>query len=609
MTAHQKTTEFLLAARYGHYDLVENFLYSDGLSLINAQDHFGTSALHLAAMYGQKDILSLLLSQPEIDANLQAYLNYESNTTYSPLDMAIKYKQPIDIIRMLVEAGASTNHSEVLLEMLFHGSCGVIENEKTAVVSIVNYDEFEQSLNILDMLIKNVQPMSYIGYIPISIVLQSLNASVADPKAKMLVEKLIEQVSVYDTDRYDHAFLIAKDFTHAFPSNHHYTVKNDLFSGEISAEGHLRPFVTNSFYDSVVDYQKIIKNNFSASDYHSEISGMNLANYMALKFHVFSELNTAYYLADLSVKHAGLYDTSKILYQFYSEGKTILIPTGWEGHAIDIVIDKNLALYTVANAGDRYTTFLPGGVHAYHYTSPISVEDIYEILNNSSQHNLEYEHYYKLGLLNNHDFSSEFPDQLYGNCGIYSLLMANWSLTYINIYKQTNDPILSKQLSDLWHQDVLEHHKTYVLKEYLSDPYFSDDKPLYDVLINYQIKLDHKEKIEQTELMLDYLTSPKHLIDFKEFYDKNQDQFSLELTEFIQKKGYGTLINTTDVFASDDSFVDTALVLQLENISTQEKISLPTEACLSEMESAIYLVDSDQNTLISFFNPPEELFA
>ncbi len=607
MTAHQKTTEFLLAARYGQYDLLQNLLNTNDNCLINSQDKFGTSALHLAVMYGHQDVIKILLAHPKINTNLQAYLNNEFSSKYSPLDMAIKYKLPIESIKMLVEAGASTNHPEVLLEMLFDDRCGVVENENNAVLTVKDYAPFEAALEILDVLIKEVPSMSSAAGIPVSIFLQAIDAALADPQAKMLVQKIMANASEYHLDRYDHAFLIAKDLTHVFPSSNNYLVKNDFFVGEMEAEGHLRPFVANSFYESVVEYQNILKNSFTWTDYAFEISGMPLANYLALKLHVFSELNSTYYLADLSLKHSALYDTSKILYQFYSEGNTILLPTGWEGHGIDIILDKNLGLYAVANTGDRYTADLPGGVHAYQNTSPISDEDIYAILNNSMQHNLEYEHYYKLGLVENLAFSREFPDQVYGNCGINSLLVANWELTYISLFKQTNDPILSKQLAELWHQDLVEHHKTYVLKEYLSEPYFADDQPLYNALINYEDKLDHKEKIEQTKLILDYLSSPEHVIDFRNFYDTNQQEFSVELSDFIHKNGYDSVIHPSDVLFTQDLLNGTELVLQFQNTSISENRDNTTE--IYSAEHLVTVLPIHQNISLPFSEPCEGLFA
>lgn len=529
MISHQTISEFLLAARYGNTLKIEEMIKFHGKELVNKQDNFGTTALHLAVMHGHIDTIKLLLSQPKIKISLNAYENLEEGSHYSPLDMAIKYHQSIDIIEILLNAGASTNNTtEQILEWIF-GSDLLSGAEENNLITVGDYQAFEQAIGILEILVKDIPEMLYIGDMPLTITLKFVSSYLTDPQAKLLVKNLIDNLieDDGDIDHIETSYLLAKDFTHAFASDKNYDVLNTYFVGMMAAEGHLPPFVVQSFHDAVVDYA-------------------GLANYTDLQTTVFSELKTTYYAADFAAKNAGLYDTSKMLYQMYSEGKTILLPTIWKEHAIDIILDKNLGLYFVSNAGDRHETLFPG-VHAYKNTTPIEVDDIYHILTNGNQYNLEYENYYKLGLVAEPDFSQSFSDQTYGNCGLYSLLMANWTLTYINIYKYTDNPILSRELADLWHKDIAEHHKTLVLEKYLSQPYFADDNPLYDALTVYESKLDHPEKFEQATLLLDYLTSPDHIIEFREYYEKNHEMFSPDLTKFMEKRGYESVLYPEDI--------------------------------------------------------------
>lgn len=529
MISNQIITEFLLAARYGNDIKIKEMINLHGATLVNKQDNFGTTALHLAVMYGQSNAVHLLLSQPNIDINLKAYEDVELDKHYTPLDIAIKYHQPKDIIETLLNAGASTtNPPEQILDWLF-GSDLLAGTEENNLITVGDHRSFEEAIHILEILLKKIPEMLYVENIPLTATLKVVSAYLIDPQAQLMIQKLIDNLVEHDesNNNIETSFLLAKDFTHAFASDKNYNVKNENFEGKLAAEGHLPPFVVQSFLETVIDYG-------------------SLANYTDLKRTVFAELNASYHAADVAVKNAGLYETSKMLYQMYSEGQTILLPTTWEEHAIDIILDKQLGLYLVANAGERHETLFPG-VHAYKNTSPIEVDDIYHILTNGNQYNLEYENYYKLGLVADSDFSQTFPDQSYGNCGLYSLLMANWSLTYINIYKYSENPTLAKELADLWHQDVVEHHKTLVLKKYLSQPYFIDDEPLYDALTVYESKLDHPEKFEQTVLLLDYLTSPEHVIEFRDYYEQNQQAFSPELTSFMKKRGYESVLYPEDM--------------------------------------------------------------
>lgn len=577
--SHQSITEFLLAARYGHTAEIEEMINQHGPELTNKQDHFGTSALHLAVMYGHKDVVSFLLATPNINTNLSAYEHGEEPISYSPLDMAIKYQQPIEIIEQLLDAGASTEQPEKILDWLFQQDIFTeieTETEESNLITVKNFPAFEQGVNTLELLVKKLPCMSHILETPLTVVLKVVNSYLSDANAKILIEKLIDKMANNAELNDEDSFILAKDFTHAFASDKTYDVITKNFESDMAAEGHLPPFVVQSFLDSVVDYGR-------------------LANYTDLKKTVFSELNTTYHAADFAVKNAGIYDTSKMLFQMYSEGKTVLLPTTWEEHAIDIILDKDLGLYLFSNAGERHDTLFPG-VHAYKNTSPIEVDDIYQILTNGHRYNLEYEHYYKLGLVAEPDFSQTFPDQVYGNCGLYSLLMANWSLTYINIYKYTDNPILSKELADLWHKDVVEHHKTLILEKYLSQPYFADDKPLYDALTVYESKLDHPEKFEQTKLFLDYLTSSEHVIEFRDFYEHNQDAFSPELTNFMEKRGYDSVLYPEDIL------IQTAEL----NLGSPETVaSLEPSGLATNQTTLIYCVIDLNQELIQNLNPIE----
>lgn len=530
MVKHQKTDELFLAISKDDYEKVNTLIHLYGKNLLNSQDELGSSALHLAVMHGHINIAKLLLSQQDIQPNLQAYKHPQQSNTFSPLDMAIKYNQSIEMIGLLLQHGVTTAHPTELLMMLINSDFS--EDGMTFK---------QETIDILDLLVQKIPSIAYVDGKPLSSILYQLGAYLDKPEAKISIQKVIDILIEQDLKNYAEKFILAKNFTHAFPSANIYATINTYSKDLIHAEGHFTAFTVKSFFDSQLDYLNILR--------HQHEEG-EIVNYTELKKNVFSEINTSFYVAHKALANAGLYDVSQLLYNLYDEGYTLLLPTGWHRHAIDIILDKPLGLYVVANAGDRYIT-LPSGVKAYENHSPISVDDIYKIINNQDQFDLEYDQYYELSLQKNNSFSQVFPNQDYGNCALNSLLLANWSLIYINLYKQTHDFILSKELADLWHRDMVEHHKTLSLKNYLSDPYFKDDKPLYDALVKYQVKLDHPEKVEQTHLILNYLTSPQHIAGFKHFYKKHQADFSSDLKQFIYKNSYANTILMNDVFASD----------------------------------------------------------
>ena len=523
MITHQKTTEFLLAARSGDFCQVSDLLNLYGKQLLNSQDHFGSSALHMSVMYGHQELVALLLAQPGIKVNLQAYQDTGMGNTYSPLDLSIKYKQPVEMVELLLQSGASSHYPIMLLVMLFEQALGTDD-----------YQIFEQAIIKLDAIEKKIPQIIYLDGTPLSTILCQVNCFIDNPQEKLLMQKMIDTIVNNDVNHYADKYVTAKNFTHAFPSSHRYSTINKISKSLFESEGHFTVFTVKSFHEAVIDYQVILN--------------MDIANYNKLKTEVFSEVGAAFYGAEKAILNAGLYDTSQMIYQLYNDGQAILLPTGWSGHAVDVILDKSLGLYVVANSGEKHES-LSSGLTAYnhHKDNPISPDEIYYILNNEDQYNLEYEHYYNLALTKNTNFSQVFPHQEYGNCALNSLLLASWSLIYINIFKSTQDHVIAKEMADCWHKDIVEHHKTMTLKNYLADPYFKDDKALYDALIKYEAKIDHVEKEAQTQLMLDYLTSSEHVSAFESFYKKNQGKFSSDLKNYIQDNGYNTALKIEDV--------------------------------------------------------------
>ncbi|KAG0297916.1 hypothetical protein BGZ96_004269 [Linnemannia gamsii] len=87
-----------LAASDGDLSAVKTFITEKGIS-INAQDEFGYSALHAAASYGHKELITYLLENG-------ADVNIQDPEGDSPLFVC----ETVDIAEMLVKAGADAKH-------------------------------------------------------------------------------------------------------------------------------------------------------------------------------------------------------------------------------------------------------------------------------------------------------------------------------------------------------------------------------------------------------------------------------------------------------------------------------------------------------------------
>jgi hypothetical protein len=574
---HPKTKEFFSLVTNGDYEACNALIASYDAELLNSQDIFGTTALHLALKYGHENLVELLLNQPEINPNLQAYQHTQTGNTYSPLDFAFKYDSSPKIAKLLLDANATTQHPDALLKMIIGGEEGKCpEGSKEPI----DPQELREFLHVFEKLVTKIPEIAFLEGWPLSIRLIGSYHSESDAESRMVLQNLIEILSKSEANEYVHPYLVAKDFTHAFPSSNEYFTINELVNDSFQAGGYLKSYPLKSFHDSFVDYQ----NNLISLNHHQDIS-----NYGNFKNHIFSEINASYTLAESYADKSGLQETSNAFYNLYEEGQTILLRSGWDEHAVDVILDKSLNLYIVANAGDRYLD-LPPGIRAYNNNVPITADSISKILNNGDQHQLEYDQFYDLQLTENPIFSQDFPNQEYGNCGLNSLLLANWSLTYLNLYKDSVNPLEAKLMANNWHNDVVEHHKTVVLKNYLAEPYLKGDQVLYDTLIHHEKKLDHPEKIVQTNLILNYLTSEGHSETFTKYYEEHLDEFSLDLNQVIKLYGYkDKIIDPHNVLEGADnnlnfpkSDADLQVVAQL--VMNDEPIAPPLLAPVISIE-------------------------
>jgi hypothetical protein len=557
---HPNTKEFFSAITSSDYDKCNALISRYGADLLNSQDLFGTTALHLAVKYGYENLVELLLSHPEINVNLQAYQHSKIGNTYSPLDFSFKYESSQKIIELLLDANASTQHPGSLLKM-FLGQGEDDEKCPERSKEPVDPEELSAFLHIFEILVTKIPEVAFSDGWPLSINLIEIYNNDSDPESRIILKNLIDILEKAHPNDYLQPYLIAKNFTHAFPSSNEYVTTNEWANDLFQAEWYFKSYALKSFHVSFVDYL----NNLALANNQSDV-----ANYVNFKKHIFSEINTSYNIAEYYADKVGLYEISIELYILYEGGETILLRSGWEGHAVDIILDKGLNLYIVANAGDRYLD-LPSGVRAYNINAPITPDSIYQILNNYDKQHLEYDQYYDLHLTENPVFSQDFPNQEYDNCAYNSLLLANWSLTYLNLYKDSVNLLEAKVMANSWHNDVVEHHKTVVLKNYLAEPYLKGDQVLYDTLIHHEKQLDHPEKIVQTNLILNYLTSEGHSEAFTKYYNEHLAEFSPELSKFIQLNGHkeyviqvhDVLEEAFDIFDLPKGYADVQAVAQI----------------------------------------------
>jgi ankyrin repeat protein len=110
LSGKRELVEFLLekgasediyaAAIVGHTDKIAAFLKQDK-KLINAKDNGGKAALHWAALYGQKQVVELLLAE-------KAEVNVLDETGFTPLHWAAMFNKS-DVVQVLLTNKADFN--------------------------------------------------------------------------------------------------------------------------------------------------------------------------------------------------------------------------------------------------------------------------------------------------------------------------------------------------------------------------------------------------------------------------------------------------------------------------------------------------------------------
>ncbi|HRE31763.1 MAG TPA: hypothetical protein PLD88_07315, partial [Candidatus Berkiella sp.] len=235
--------------------------------------------------------------------------------------------------------------------------------------------------------------------------------------------------------------------------------------------------------------------------------------------------------------------------------ETILLTSGWDGHAIDIILDKELNLFMVANSGERFSK-LKSGLNAYDMQFALTVDDIYLILNNRDQLDLEFKEFYDLGLERNDAYSFNMPEQLYGNCAWYSQEIAQKALMFIEIAKSTGNLKLAFDIAEQWFHEYLDFHETYVLQSYLEDP-FLEVAALGDILVDYHMTLSTPQAQERAQLILNVLTDDVHKSDFAKYCERHSNDFTPQFIELMAEKGYNIpgLNPPLDVLREEDMLV------------------------------------------------------
>lgn len=511
-----------LLAREGNLSGIMQWVAS-GKS-IDETDILGTTALHLAAMYSHHAVAAYLIQQGAA-LNPTTYAEYveqedaRGNTewvkcVYTPLDLAFKYAPNAAIITTLLQHGARPDNWEHALYYLFEDLVGAEEAQ--------NYPQFDLTLQKIEIL-SEILPTVLIDSgqpIPLSTLLLSLSTHIDNPLLYQRMIEAVEHVHLHEAWDFSESHMLAKNLLHAFPSAHKYDFIAGKHHSVLAAQGHVQPIVTD----------------LSAQSIHAYYAYLQSQPTPYLKEQIFAQLRDLFEVAAKSIRKGALEETTQQLYERYLSGETILLHSHWDGHFLDIILDKQTNLVMIANGGNRYHA-LPAGLNAYHPQFDVQSNDIYLLLNNENQMHLEFKYFYDLGLLRDDNYSIETPNQAYGNCGWYSQQIAEQGFIFLELHKALGDYEIAKDLSQMWYAELNDFHQTFVLKAYLEKPAL-EVAALGDILIDYHSNPQTAQALERVDLILDNVLSIENLEAFEIYYQAHQEDFSPELKQFMQDKGY-----------------------------------------------------------------------
>ena len=470
------------AAKNGNLSKVIHYI-EDG-NAVDQSDMYGTTPLHVAAMYGQTDVCTYLIDNG-------ANINAEAYAHFSVLDLSAIYAPNIDTVSLLLANDAQSSDPETLGMILFSQ---MIDAEKEG-----NYEQFDLNLSKLEVLIDH-DPASYLlddDGMPITVFLQYRASISTEPEFYGRTITGVETINQSDALGVGAQYLLAKNLLLIFPSDHTYTFSVGSHESQMRAEGHFAIFPLYFSAKSVDAFTQQLPIN---TPFQQEI---------------FKDVTHTLQLGAAAGQKAGLYKTSEAIYEYYNEGNTVLLPSNWHngesGHTINIILNKDLNLFIVANGGESHPAW-PSGVNAYHPTRDITVDDIYFILTNSDRVDFEFKLFYDLGLVRDEDYSIETASQSFGNCAWYTQQVAEVGLLFLAIHQQLDVPLeVSKTLTIAWFNELTDFQKTMVLNDYLDTPSL-EPLALSNILSDHHTDFAKDSEKQRTDLLLNYV-EPSTVVD------------------------------------------------------------------------------------------------
>lgn len=494
-------------------DLIIQLLANDA-SLLHSEDIKSARPLHYAAFNGKNDAVSLLI-------NYGAVVDDPAYGGHTALHFALQ-KHHYDVAITLITEGKANPQArnkkgeDPISYLLSDLNLQVQRSDSTKVDTIL------KTLSIaLEHCDGGYVTSAEKGYLngqdiytpmPVETILRLTAANAPNLEIKDKILREADAISLVDSSHQD--YLHALNLMHRFPTGETYEVNfNTKEPAFLASEGHYGLFTTALARDSL-------------GAFVASLSDPKLS----LQKELFSELHKIYQHATTYCENAEQTQTYADALARYHQGETILLPSGWHGHFVDVILSKQQATYAMANSGDRYTGEEPpeglektefgdnAGLSFYELAEPDSIDEdfINHTINNTSAQHLEFEQPMKYGLLNKM-FEINNPDQQYGNCGWESHRDAVEGILVIELLNR-NIPLeqalpMAKENYEAW--DLF--HGNYVIDQYMEHhPALGIDAMMHVWASLHQGEPSSKDVMHAQKLVDTVLLSNKYISDFKE---------------------------------------------------------------------------------------------
>ncbi|MBS0288277.1 MAG: ankyrin repeat domain-containing protein [Proteobacteria bacterium] len=509
-----------IAARDGNCDEIIR-LVNDGFGYdINQTDARSITPLHVAALFGQIDAVKTLIT-------LGATVDIKGYEQHTPLHFAL-LKNHYDIATTLIlEGGACPLQEDDMgingFTLLLDDIPNLLQNAGDDSKAKAKLDS---AMNLIDVMIHHSngpllfndisehQNEIYLTPYPLETILQFIASYSPSVEYANKLLQLIEQAKTIDPS--GQGYIVAKDLLHQFPTGGIYKINlTDDKKVWFVSEGHSGILTTALASLSLKEF--IHSADFDHAD--------------PVKADVFASLQEIYNHAKDFTLFSSTQETANTATMLYNEGKTVLLPSGWDGHFIDVILSKPQLMYVVANSGDRYHGEAPdyepdpAGINFYQIYEPekISTQFMYNILNNTDKTTLEFENAYEYGVFERIEEISR-DDQQFGNCGWESHRNAVEGLIYIELLNRNIAPEQAKLLASEYYQEWDNFHGHFVIDRYLESSPVLPVEALIDIFNQIHFKenysdIDHQyaQKIAQA------LFSPHYLEEFQSWLQEKED--------------------------------------------------------------------------------------